>query len=112
MTESVAERPVALRKRPDLIARAYRLGERRRWRVKDPVSLEYFEFSDQEFAILEMLDGSATLTGIQDRFEQAFAPLHLGLGQLQNYLYGLYESGLLLAGAPGQGAQLLKRRRD
>jgi putative peptide zinc metalloprotease protein len=117
MTESVSERPVALRKRPDLIARSYidradRLGSRRRWRVKDPVSLEYFEFSDQEFAILEMLDGSATLAGIRSRFEQAFAPLQLGLGQLQNYLYGLYESGLVLAEPPGQGGQLLKRRRD
>jgi putative peptide zinc metalloprotease protein len=110
MTLSVADRPLGLRKRPDLIARACQIGARRLWRVKDPVALEYFEFSDQEFAILDMLDGSATLAGIQRRFEQLFLPLQLSLGQLHAFLHGLHESGLLLATAPGQGARLLKRR--
>jgi putative peptide zinc metalloprotease protein len=112
MTDSASERSIALRKRPDLVARACRVGDRRLWRVKDPVSLEYFEFSEQEFAILDMLDGSASLADIQRRFEQAFAPLQLGLNQLQDYLHRLHESGLLLASAPGQGDVLLDRRRD
>ena len=112
MSSSVAERPLALRKRPDLIARAHRIGAGRIWRVKDPVALDYFEFSDHEYAILEMLDGSSTLAGIQRRFEQAFAPLQLGLGQLQQFLHNLHDSGLVLATATGQGAKLLERRRD
>src|SRR5258708_40213560 len=112
MSPDGAERPVAIRKRPDLIARAHRIGARRIWRVKDPVALEYFEFSDQEFAILDMLDGSTTLAAIQRRFEQTFSPLQLGLGQLQHYLHTLHESTLVLATAPGQGALLLGRRRD
>ncbi len=115
MFETTSQRIVEFRKRPDLVAREYSLGSLRRWRVKDPVSLEYFELSDQEFAILEMLDGSATWAEIQSRFARAFAPLQLGLVQLQNYLYDLYESGLVLAGAPGQGvtgegARVLERR--
>jgi len=112
MSPDGAERPIAIRKRPDLIARAHRIGARRIWRVKDPVALEYFEFSDQEFAILDMLDGSTTLAGIQRRFEQMFSPLRLGLGQLQSYLHRLHESSLVLATAPGAGARLLERRRD
>src|SRR6266446_1620506 len=112
MTVSVAERPLALRKRPDLIARACHVGPRRLWRVKDPVALEYFEFSDQEFTILDMLDGSATLAGIQRRFEDVYSPSQLSLRHLQGYLQSLHESGLVLATAPGQGARLLERRRD
>ena len=112
MKEAASQRLVELRKRPDLVARAYRSGANRRWRVKDPVSLEYFEFSEQEYAILDMLDGSATLADIQNRFARVFAPLQLGLAQLQNYLHDLYESGLVLAGATGQGGRLLERRRQ
>jgi putative peptide zinc metalloprotease protein len=111
MNGSVAQRPVALRKRPDLISEACRIGKRLLWRVKDPVSLEYFEFSEQEYAILEMLDGSATLSSIQRSFEKSFVPLQLGLGPLQQFLYRLHEAGLVLATTPGQGDNLLQRRR-
>jgi putative peptide zinc metalloprotease protein len=107
-----AERPLAIRKRPDLIARAHRPGGRRIWRVKDPLSLEYFEFSDQEFAILGMLDGSTSAEEIQRRFEREFSPLQLGRGQLQNYLHSLQSSGLVVASGPGQGVGLLERRRE
>src|SRR5690349_14837005 len=112
MTDTASTRPVALRKRPDLVVRACRVGGRTVWRVKDPVSLEYFEFSEQEFAILDVLDGTASLVEIQRRFEQTFAPLQVGLGQLQNYLLRLHDSGLLLASSSGQGTVLLERRRD
>src|SRR5262249_51552197 len=53
-----------------------------------------------------------SLADIRHRFEQAFAPLQLGLNQLQDYLHKLHESGLLLASASGQGNVLLDRRRD
>lgn len=112
MTEIVSERPLGLRKRPDLVARRCRVGGRPMWRVKDPVSLEYFEFSEQEFAILDMLDGTAGMAEIERRFDRMFAPLQLGSGQLQNYLHRLHESGLLLASSSGQGALLLEQRRD
>jgi len=108
---AIAQRPLAIRKRPDLVAQAQVIGEKRVWRVKDPVSLEYFEFSEQEYAILDMLDGRTTLVQIQRRFEQAFAPLQLRFEQLQSFLASLHQSGLVLATAAGQGAILLDRRR-
>lgn len=106
-----ADRPLAARVRPELVVQPIELAERRCWRVKDPVSHQYFELSDEEYAILRMLDGRTSLAEIRRRFERLFAPLQLTIGQLQAYLANLHHEGLILADVPGQGAQLLKRAR-
>lgn len=106
---SAEARPLALRMRPDLIVARHETDSRRYWSVKDPVSLEYFELEDEEFAILQMLDGRASLRDIQRRFERQFRPLRLALDRLQGFLSNLYREGLILAESPGQGARLLDR---
>jgi len=109
---STATRPVALRMRPDLVVRPQQAGSRRYWVVKDPVSLEYFHLRDEEHAIMQMLDGQTSPAEIKRRFEQTFAPLQISPEQIQAFLGHLHRSGLLLAEAPGQGEQFLKRRRE
>ena len=37
--------------------------------MKDPVGLQYFRFEEEEFAILQMLDGHSSLDDIAERFE-------------------------------------------
>ncbi len=104
-------RPVALRKRPDLEARRQWRQGRRYWIVKDPLALRYYCFEEEEFALLEMLDGATSLEQMQREFEQRFSPQRLSTTELHHFLAMLHRSGLVISDAPGQG-QALKRRGD
>jgi putative peptide zinc metalloprotease protein len=107
---SSSARKLPIRKRPDLSARRQRYLGRSYWVVKDPVGLHYFRFQDEEFAILQMLDGETSLDEIKDQFEAQFPPQKITLEELQQFLGMLHQSGLVIAGVPGQGRQLRKRR--
>ncbi len=107
---SSSARTLPIRKRPDLTGKRQRYQGRSYWVVKDPVGLHYFRFQDEEYAILQMLDGETSLDEIKDRFEAEFPPQKITLEELQQFLGMLHRSGLVIAGVPGQGRQLRKRR--
>jgi putative peptide zinc metalloprotease protein len=104
-------RPLPLTMRRDLVARRQRWQGREYWTVKDPLTLKYYRFEDEEFAILSMLDGQASIDAIRERFECDYAPQRLTAAQLQHLLTMLHRSNLLVADAAGQGNELLKRDR-
>ena len=108
---SSSARALPIRKRPDLVARRQHYLGHSYWVVKDPVGLAYFRFQEEEFAILQMLDGQTSLDEIKDRFEGEFPPQKITLEELQQFLGTLHRSGLVIAGVAGQGVQL-RRRRD
>jgi putative peptide zinc metalloprotease protein len=108
---SSSSRTLAIRVRPDLKARKQRYQGRTYWVVKDPVGLQYFRFEEEEFAILQMLDGQSSLDDIAERFEEEFPPQTIRVEELQNFIGMLHRSGLVLSDAPGQG-WALKERRD
>ena len=107
---SSSSRKLAIRVRPDLKARRQRYQGRVYWVVKDPVGLQYFRFEEEEFAILQMLDGQSSLEEIAEQFEADFPPQTIRVEELQNFIGMLHRSGLVLSDAPGQGVQLKKRR--
>jgi len=107
---SSSSRSLAVIVRPDLKARKQRYQGRVYWVVKDPVGLQYFRFEEEEFAILQMLDGQSSLEEIAERFEAEFPPQTIRVEELQNFIGMLYRSGLILSDVPGQGIQLKKRR--
>ena len=109
-TADAAERPLPLRMRPDLRVSPQWYRGRRHWLLKDPLALHYFHLLDEEYAILQMLDGRTSLAEIQQRFEQRFAPRRLRLPPLQSFLSELHRRGLLLSDAPYQSEPLLARR--
>lgn len=107
---SSSSRPLPIRVRPDLRARKQRYQGRIYWVVKDPVGLQYFRFEEEEFAILQMLDGVASLDEIAERFESEFPPQTIRTEDLQQFIGQLHRSGLVITGAGGQGEQLKKIR--
>jgi putative peptide zinc metalloprotease protein len=109
---SSSARRLGIRKRPDLEAKRQRYLGRTYWVVKDPVGLNYFRFQEEEFAILQMLDGEMSLDEIKEKFEKDFPPQKITLEELQSFLGMLHKSGLVVAGVPGQGRQLNKRRME
>jgi putative peptide zinc metalloprotease protein len=108
---SSSSRKLTIRARPDLRARRQRYQGRNYWVVKDPVGLQYFRFEEEEFAILQMLDGQSSLDDIAEQFEEQFPPQTIRVEELQNFIGMLHRSGLVLSDAPGQG-WALKERRD
>ena len=107
---SSSSRKLTIRARPDLKARRHRYQGRNYWVVKDPVGLQYFRFEEEEFAILQMLDGDSSLDEIAEQFEREFPPQTIRVEELQNFIGMLHRSGLVLSDAPGQGWQLKERR--
>ena len=109
---SSSARPLSIRRRPDLIAHRHHYLGRSYWIVKDPVGLNYFRFQEEEYALLNWLDGNVSLDELKDRFEEEFPPQKITLEELQQFLGMLHRSGLVIAAVGGQGKQLLKRRRE
>lgn len=109
---SSSARRLAIRRRPDLIARRQHYLGRSYWVVKDPVGLAYYRFQEEEYAILQMLDGQTSLDEVKERFEAEFPPQKITLEELQQFLGMLHRSGLVVADVPGQGRQLHKRRNE
>jgi len=107
---SSSSRKLPIRKRPDLKARKQRYQGRVYWVVKDPVGLQYYRFEEEEYAILQMLDGHSSLDEIAERFERDFPPQTIRTEELQQFIGMLHRSGLVITDAAGQGQQLVKRR--
>ncbi len=104
-----AKRPLRLRRRPDLEAKRHLYHGRSYWVVKEPVGLNYYRFHDEEFAILNWLDGRTSLEQIKERFQAQFAPQRITLQDLQQFVGMLHRSGLVISEATGQGRQLRRR---
>ncbi len=107
---SSSARSLPIRMRPDLAARRQHYLGKSYWVVKEPVGLNYFRFQEEEYAILQMLDGRTSLDEIKERFEADFPPQKITLEELQQFLGMLHRSGLVIAGVGGQGRELRKRR--
>ncbi len=107
---SSSSRRLTLRVRPDLTARRQSYHGELYWVVKEPVGLNYFRFHEEEYAILQMLDGNTSLEEIKERFEDEFAPQKITFADLQQFIGMLHRSGLVISDSAGQGRQLRKRR--
>ncbi|MBQ9812914.1 MAG: biotin/lipoyl-binding protein [Thermoguttaceae bacterium] len=108
---SSAERVLSVYARSDLEAkRATYLG-RSFWIVKDPIGLKYYRFQDEEYFILESLDGTKSLETIKEEFEEKFPPQKITLEEIQSFVGQLHQCSLIVVGVPDQGHELLKRRK-
>ncbi|MBQ7814326.1 MAG: hemolysin D, partial [Thermoguttaceae bacterium] len=108
---SSAERVLSIYARSDLEAkRATYLG-RSYWIVKDPIGLKYYRFQDEEYFILEQLDGTKSLDAIKEAFEARFPPQKITLEEIQSFVGQLHQCSLIVVGVPDQGHELLKRRK-
>jgi putative peptide zinc metalloprotease protein len=107
---SSSRRPLALRMRPDLDVQRQAWQGREYWLVKDPLTLKYYRFEDEEFALLAMLDGRTSVEEICEWFEERFAPQRIRPVELMQLAANLHRSHLVISDAAGQGEQLLDRR--
>ena len=106
---SSARRPLNLRLRNDLSAQRQSYQGRDYWVIKDPISLRYFRFEEEEYALLKTLDGSHSPEQIKRQFDYQYAPQKITMQELYQFIGMLYRSCLLVSDASGQGLELKKR---
>ncbi len=106
---SAGERAIPLRMRPDLDCRAFGSGESQYWRIKDPLSDRHYELGQEEFFVLQRLDGQTSVSALQAACERRFAPRQASPAGLMSFIARLHAAGLLVGDAPRQHLQVLER---
>jgi len=102
---------VKLRTRMDLVISEQRYEGRLCHVVKDPVSLKYYRFNQQEYYVFEKLNGTNTLEEIRKDFERRFAPDRLTLEDLEGFARQLVTAGLVQHESPNAARELFEKRR-
>src|SRR5262245_7071848 len=100
---------VRVRLRKDLSVTPQKYEGRTYFIVKDPVSLRYYRFKEQERFLLDLMDGKSTLDDAQKAFEQRFRPERLTLEDLEAFASQLLQAGLAQNETPNAGKQLFER---
>jgi putative peptide zinc metalloprotease protein len=102
---------VRLRVRHDLSIAPQKYEGKTYYVVKDPVSLRYYRFKEQEHFLIRMMNGKHTLDDAQKAFEKQFRPDRLTLEDLEGFGQQLLNAGLAQNESPQAGKQLFDRRK-
>ncbi len=78
--------------------------------VKDPVSLRYYRLKDNEYYLLQFLDGKHTLEDAQKEYEIRYRPDRLKLEDVEAFAQQLINAGLAQNDSPRAGKQLYEQR--
>lgn len=108
---AAVDRPLVLRARADMQLAPVAFSGQTAYVLKDPLTLELFHLSAEEFFLFDKLKQSISLKGLQRAFQQRFAPRTITPQQLQHGVNQLHSQGLLLSEASGQGEELRERDR-
>jgi putative peptide zinc metalloprotease protein len=101
---------VRVRLRRDLAIEAQKYEGRTFHVVKDPVSLRYYRLKDNEYFLLQYLDGKHTLEDAQKEYEIRYRPDRLKLEDLEQFAQQLINAGLAQNESPRAGKQLYEQR--
>jgi putative peptide zinc metalloprotease protein len=102
---------VRIRIRQDLAIAPQKYEGRTYYVVKDPVSLRYYRFKEQERFLIGLMDGEHTLDDSQKEYEKRFRPERLTLEDLESFAQQLLTAGLAHNESPQAGKQLFDRRK-
>src|SRR5262245_1840428 len=102
---------VRLRVRADLGITPQKYEGKTHYVVKDPVSLRYYRFNEQEYFVVKHFDGKHTMEETQKAFERTFRPHRLTMEDLEGFAQQLLTAGLVQHESAGAGKQLFEKRR-
>src|SRR6266478_4470280 len=102
---------VKLRLRRDLEIAPQKYEGRTYYVVKDPVSMRYYRFKEQEHYLIGLMDGAYSLDEAQKEYEKRFRPERLTLEDLEGFAQQLLTAGLAHNESPQAGKQLFDRRK-
>src|SRR5919199_796044 len=110
-TDLERRKQVRIRLRGDLAIAPQKYEGRTYYVVKDPVSMRYYRFKEQEHFLLQFMDGQRTLDEAQKEYEKRFRPERLRLEDLEHFAQQLLTAGLAQNESPRAGQQLFDRRK-
>lgn len=90
------------RLRPDVQAYPRWRGLQRHWVLKQAMTLEHFEVTDDEWALLRCFDGTSTPAEARQRYNAAYRPRNLSDAGLHRFLRQACEVGVLAAIGAGR----------
>jgi len=111
VSELERRKQVRLRLRRDLVIEAQKYEGRTYHVVKDPVSLRYYRLKDNEYFLLQFLDGKHTLEEAQKEYEARYRPDRLKLEDVEAFAQQLINAGLAQNESPRAGKQLYEQRK-
>src|SRR5438045_8710477 len=100
---------VRLLMRKDLEIAPQKYEGRTYYVIKDPVSLRYYRFKEQEQFIVQMMNGVYTLDETQKAYEKRFRPERLTLEDLEQFGQQLLNAGLVQNESPQAGKPRYER---
>jgi putative peptide zinc metalloprotease protein len=103
------DRLVGMRLRADLLVSEVELSGATTWIVKDPLTAEHFQFSAEEYALMDWMRERVTIAKLQRRFNRRFSPRTIRPEVIWEFLSRLHSSGLTISDSAGQGSELLQR---
>src|SRR5438477_2661373 len=102
---------VRLKVRADLIITEQRYEGKRHYVVKDPVSLRYYRFNEQEYFVFKHFDGKHTMEETQKAFEAEYRPQRLTHEDLEAFARQLLTAGLVQHESSRAADELLDSRK-
>ena len=99
-----------MRLRADLLVSEVELSGSTTWIVKDPLTVEHFQFSAEEYALMDWMRERVTIAELQRRFNRRFSPQTIKPEVIWEFLSRLHTAGLTISDSAGQGSELLLRR--
>ncbi len=82
------------------------------WVIKDPVALAYYRLQEEQYHILQLLDGKRSLEDLREEFQKAFPTLRPTLADLRSLALDLHQKGLVYSERTGQAQTLIEKARD
>jgi putative peptide zinc metalloprotease protein len=104
------QRPLALRRRPDLVEHESCFQGQRCWVIKDPIALKYFRLLEPEYEALVAMNQPVSVRQIKQILDERFPDRAFRMDDVQQLVGQFHQQGLLISEAPQQAAPLLKRR--
>lgn len=102
-------RKIKIKRRPDLVIRKMRYSGQSYYVVKDPISLRYYRFREEELFLLQQFDGHNNLDDIRHEFVEHFRPQRISVGELERFAGQLLQAGVATADTPHVGQRLYER---
>lgn len=105
-------RPIPLQVRPDLKIERIEYQGVAYWVVKEPVGLKYYRLQTEQYEVLFLLNGERSLEEIRDELLRILPTVRLQMSDIQHLITDLHQKGLVHSNRAGQGAALLKQKKD
>lgn len=106
---SCGPKQLRVRLRRDLVVVSHESETSTTWIVKDPIRLEYFQFSHDEWSVIELLEQAATVQELESRIRKAFPGHRVHTQDVVQLLARLENDELLEVRSPSRGKTVYQR---